>query len=829
MKKLSTIILLLIISGMSSLFAQIVVSQGINRTNIDLSNSTVVGQVTLNAPVSGKVIVQFDGECIADVGDRIVLAASNTTSWGVNDGNVGMEAVNSDVNRKSFSHTRVYNVSAGNKTFYAIAHNYVETDGSGIASIYGSLTAEFIPNGPTLVGFQGISRTNINLNSSTVVGQVTINPSTSGKVIVRFDGQCYSDVGDRIVLAASNTTSWGVNDGNVGVEAANADVNINPFSHTRVYNVSAGSKTFYAIAHNYVETDGSGIASIYGSLTAEFIPDGPPVGFQGISRTNINLTNSTIVGQVTINPPAPGLVVVHFDGQCFSDPGDRIVLAASNNTSWSPNDGNVSVEAVNSDVNINSFSHTRVYDVSAGSKTFYAIAHNYVETDGSGIASVYGSLTAKFISTTVFDVSPNSRSVGTGAGNTTFSVNSSVGWSVEDDASWLTATKTDGSTISVSYQENTLSSSRTAHIRAYGTGGVEETVTVTQEGQIIFDVSPNSRSVGPAAGNTSFSVNSNVGWNVEDDASWLTATKTDGSTISVSFEANISNSSRTAHIRAYGTGGIEETVTVTQQGEAAYIDVSPDYLNVASGSGSATFSVNANVGWSVEDDASWLTATKTDGSTISVSYDANTSTDSRTAHIRAYGGGVEETVTVIQEGESVYLEVSPNSRSVGPGAGNTTFSVNSSVGWSVEDDASWLTATKTDGSTISVSYSENTSYSNRAASIRVYCSGGMEETVMVEQDGAQVDAIATLEGNAQILIQPNPASDIMYLRSASDINSEVSISLIDISGKVVYKHKLDRVLSGEIIEIDISTLNKGVYLLRMDKSESSEIIKVIKQ
>ena len=154
-----------------------------------------------------------------------------------------------------------------------------------------------------------------------------------------------------------------------------------------------------------------------------------------------------------------------------------------------------------------------------------------------------------------FDVSSNSRSVGKASGTTSFAVSSSVEWSVEDDASWLTATKTDGSTISVSYEANASTSSRTANISASGTGGVEETVTVTQAAAAIFDVSPNSRSVSSTSGTTSFAVSSSVGWSVEDDASWLTATKTDGSTISVSYTANPSTSSRTANISAFGTGG----------------------------------------------------------------------------------------------------------------------------------------------------------------------------------------------------------------------------------------------------------------------------------
>ena len=176
------------------------------------------------------------------------------------------------------------------------------------------------------------------------------------------------------------------------------------------------------------------------------------------------------------------------------------------------------------------------------------------------------------------DVSPNSRSVTDASGTTTFTVSSTVGWSVEveltlrlwsveDDAAWLTATKTDESTISVSYTGNSSTSSQTANIKAFGTGGVEETVTVTQAAATSpFDVSPNSRSVSSTSGTTTFTVSSTVGWSVEDDAAWLTATKIDGSTISVSYEANALNSSRTANIKAFGTGGVEETVTVTQSG-----------------------------------------------------------------------------------------------------------------------------------------------------------------------------------------------------------------------------------------------------------------------
>ena len=371
---------------------------GIAKTNIDVSSTTVVGDITIEPTEAGKVIVRFDGYCWSSPGDAIILAASDAPSWTTNDGNLAVEALDTDIQTNSFSHTRVYNVAAGAQTFYAVAHNYVETDGDAIVSIYGSLTVEFIPSGDNVVRAIGIAETNIDLNSLVVLGEISMNPSTVGKVIVRFDGDCYATPGDRIILAASDAASWSANDGEVGVEATNADLNHRTFSHTRVYDVAAGSQKFYAVAQNYVETDGDGIASIYGTLTVEFVPAGDKiVSFTGIAQSGIDVGSVRPFAQITIEPAVDGRVIVTFDGMCLSSPGDRIVLAASNATAWTPDDGAVGVEAIDADLNRNSFSHTRSYDVAAGTHTFYAVVQNYVETAGDGTASVYGSLTVKFV------------------------------------------------------------------------------------------------------------------------------------------------------------------------------------------------------------------------------------------------------------------------------------------------------------------------------------------------------------------------------------------------------------------------------------------------
>ena len=76
-----------------------------------------LSQQIVDFPSAGKVVVHFDGMFTADDGDRIVLAASNEPYWGTNNDNIGMLVPDAAANRRSFSHTRSYDVVAGADTF----------------------------------------------------------------------------------------------------------------------------------------------------------------------------------------------------------------------------------------------------------------------------------------------------------------------------------------------------------------------------------------------------------------------------------------------------------------------------------------------------------------------------------------------------------------------------------------------------------------------------------------------------------------------------------------------------------------------------------------
>lgn len=257
-------------------------------------------------------------------------------------------------------------------------------------------------------------------------------------------------------------------------------------------------------------------------------------------------------------------------------------------------------------------------------------------------------------------------------------------------------------------------------------------LTVNWTPDPFLEVSPSSRSVGESSGTTTFDISSNLNWSASEDASWFSVEKTSSKLLTVTFDENSGTGSRSANIVLSADGASDQTVSVTQEGFACSLSVTPASRNVGSSSGSTTFAVTSNVSWSVNESADWL-STSADGSTITVSYDANVSVDSRVAEITVSGGECSEVVSVTQNGNSCSLSVTPGSASAGAAVGTTSFTVTSNVPWSVNESSDWL-STSVDGSTVNVNYLENSSSSSRSASLTI-AGGGCSETFTITQEG----------------------------------------------------------------------------------------------
>ena len=346
------------------------------------------------------------------------------------------------------------------------------------------------------------------------------------------------------------------------------------------------------------------------------------------------------------------------------------------------------------------------------------------------------------------NVAPASQSVSATAGSASFTVNSSASWTAQSSASWCTVTPsgTGNGSITADYTANTSSTPRTASITISASGANTQTVTVIQAGvAAALAVSPSTQSVRATAGNTSFSVTSNVNWTASSNVGWCTVTPSGSgnATLTVNYTENTATISRTATITISASGVTNQTVTVIQAAAAAALAVSPLNQNVAAPSGSTSFTVSSNLNWTAQSNAGWCTVTPSGigNGTINANFTANTSTSSRTATITVAATGVSNhTVTVTQAGTSSALSVNPSTQSVSALSGNTSFSVTSNTAWIAQSNASWCTVTSsgTGNGTINAYYTENLSTNSRTATITISASGMTDQTVSVTQAGAAV-------------------------------------------------------------------------------------------
>ena len=329
---------------------------------------------------------------------------------------------------------------------------------------------------------------------------------------------------------------------------------------------------------------------------------------------------------------------------------------------------------------------------------------------------------------------------------TSFTVQSNVSWTVSDDAAtWLMVSPTSGSNngrVTVSAAENTATSQRTATITVSG-GKKTKTIDVRQVGAPIT-VSAKTLIFTSSATQKTFSISSNLNWTVESDETWLTVSPTSGSsdgTVTVSADENISTSQRKATITVSG-GGIVETINVTQQGAAAYLNVTPDYISLPAYASQTTLTISSNTSWFVQGSTSFTFSPSSGENNGTVTITAPTNPYQTERHyqpIIVSGGGITQSINVSQQ--RAPLSVSPGSLSFTSTSEQKTFNIyttnSSDISWTVQSSETWLTVSPITGlneGTVTVTADDNISSSQRTATITV-SGGDVTQTIRVTQAG----------------------------------------------------------------------------------------------
>jgi len=285
-----------------------------------------------------------------------------------------------------------------------------------------------------------------------------------------------------------------------------------------------------------------------------------------------------------------------------------------------------------------------------------------------------------------FAVIPLNQNVAYTAGTTNFTITASPSqpWTSSSNVSWCTVPPggTGSGTLAANYTENTDITTRIAIITITPSGQSPQTVTVTQDaGLPTLSVEPNNQNVDPPADSTSFIVTSNSDWTTSSNVSWCTMTSvgTGNDTIIAIYEENTSVDQRIATITVTVTGLSPQTVTITQNGVAPLLNVSPGNQNVSANEGSTDFIVTSNTNWIAESDASWcmVTGSGTGNGTIVANYLENAEFNQRIANISVTVPGLTpQIVTVTQAASTVSTgNISNEEIGVFPNPSNRSFEI----------------------------------------------------------------------------------------------------------------------------------------------------------
>jgi uncharacterized protein (DUF1684 family) len=69
---------------------------------------------------------------------------------------------------------------------------------------------------------------------------------------------------------------------------------------------------------------------------------------------------------------------------------------------------------------------------------------------------------------------------------------------------------------------------------------------------------------------------------------------------------------------------------------------------------------------------------------------------------------------------------------------------------------------------------------------------------------------------------PNPANNVLNIENATEINS---VSIVNALGQSV----ISKTVNGNAVQVDVSSLSKGIYFVTVNSGNASKTIKVIKE
>lgn len=202
--------------------------------------------------------------------------------------------------------------------------------------------------------------------------------------------------------------------------------------------------------------------------------------------------------------------------------------------------------------------------------------------------------------------------------------------------------------------------SRTAVVTVKNTSGtITRNITLTQSPNVEkLELSVQTLNFTNSAGSQDITITSNTHWTISGVTNWITLSKTEGNnngTVTITVNANTTESVRNAVLTVSGSNGISKQLTVNQTGRSTEFSVTPSNFSVDALACVVSFDIVGEARWTVQSNQDWARLSDVSGEgskTISITIQNNTNEQERTAEITVSSTSKTEKIVIRQSAGS---------------------------------------------------------------------------------------------------------------------------------------------------------------------------------
>lgn len=402
----------------------------------------------------------------------------------------------------------------------------------------------------------------------------------------------------------------------------------------------------------------------------------------------------------------------------------------------------------------------------------------------------------------VCDALPSYTVAATNPGTVTFNVSSNTPWTItrSSGADWCTVTPSSSSAgalisdVVVSFEPNAEREDRVVTLTLKGDKvGLPVTIQITQARQGRLFVTPVAQDYAATGGPLTFTIQTNVAWEVRSSEGWLTFNRDSGepdpegrilTIIATAAASDVLERVATVTVTA---GDEEESFDVTQKGKFELTEIS----DVFSGSGETkTMKLRTDLPWEVSCDKGWISFDKEsgvgDGSSQEIKVTAAPNDGMvRNATVKVTVGGVEKTFEVSQGGATFEL-IAPASSELDPHGQEITLEVNSSLAWEPSTEVPGWTVEKVDNSHLKVTAPYNTIFMAKKGNVTIKGPNGAESSVELTQDVNFTFTDAEVQADGSVKVFSGKKSRVVFKDEMRYVSIVLEMGEVNVDDKAEF-------------------------------------------